>query len=197
MTARAARLGEAILTAAVPIALALIVNGILLALLGRDPFTFYADMFNRGLIEWEGFQESLIRSAPLLLIAAGLIVAFRANLWNLGGDGQFLLGAAFTAGFAPSLLESLGVWPMLLITMAIAMLAGGAWTLIPACAARPLRGQRDHHHADDVFHRHRGRQRAGQGAVPRPTSAASRAPTWSPSTSACRCSSTRASTSAS
>jgi simple sugar transport system permease protein len=130
--ARAARLGEATLTAAVPIVLALVVNGILLAALGRDPFTFYADMFNRGLIQWEGFQESIIRSAPLLLIAAGLIVAFRANLWNLGGDGQFLLGAAFTAGFAPSLLESLGVWPMLLATMAIAALAGGAWTLIPA-----------------------------------------------------------------
>jgi ABC-type uncharacterized transport system permease subunit len=132
VSARAARLGEATLTAAVPIVLALVVNGILLAALGRDPFSFYADMFDRGLIQWEGFQESIIRSAPLLLIAAGLIVAFRANLWNLGGDGQFLLGAAFTAGFAPSLLESLGVWPMLLATMAIAALAGGAWTLIPA-----------------------------------------------------------------
>jgi len=132
MSARLARLGEATLTAAVPIVLALVVNGILLAALGRDPFTFYADMFDRGLIQWEGFQESIIRSAPLLLIAAGLIVAFRANLWNLGADGQFLLGAALTAGLAPSLLESLGVWPMLLITMAVAAVAGGAWTLIPA-----------------------------------------------------------------
>ena len=55
-------------------------------------------MLERGLLEWPGFQESIIRMAPLLLIAAGLIVAFRANLWNLGGDGQFLLGAAFAAG---------------------------------------------------------------------------------------------------
>src|ERR687891_381843 len=123
MRARALRIGEAVLIAAVPIVLALIVNGILLAALGRDPFSFYADMLDRGLIQWEGFQESIIRSAPLLLIAAGLIVAFRANLWNLGGDGQFLLGAAFTAGFAPTFLESLGVWPMLLATMAIAALA--------------------------------------------------------------------------
>ena len=132
MKARAIRAGEAILLAVIPIVLALIVMGILLAVLGRDPFTFYGDMFDRGLIEWEGFQESIIRSAPLLLIAAGLIVAFRANLWNLGGDGQFLLGAALVAGFGPPLLDSLGVWPMLLITMAIAMLAGGSWTLIPA-----------------------------------------------------------------
>jgi general nucleoside transport system permease protein len=130
--ARALRFGEAILVAAVPIALALVVNGILLAALGRDPLTFYADMFDRGLIQWEGFQESIIRSAPLLLIAAGLIVAFRANLWNLGADGQFLLGAALTAGLAPSLLDALGVWPMLLITMAIAALVGAAWTIIPA-----------------------------------------------------------------
>ena len=132
MRTRAARMVEATLIALTPIVLALIVMGILLVALGRDPFTFYADMFQRGLIEWEGLQESIIRSAPLLLIAAGLIVAFRANLWNLGGDGQFLIGAALTAGFAPSLLESLGVWPMLLATMAIAALASGAWTIIPA-----------------------------------------------------------------
>jgi general nucleoside transport system permease protein len=130
--ARAIGLVQAILIAAVPILLALVANGILLALLGRDPFTFYGDMFERGLINWDGFQESIIRSAPLLLIAAGLIVAFRANLWNLGGDGQFLLGAALTAGLAPSLLESLGVWPMLVITMAVAVLIGAAWTIIPA-----------------------------------------------------------------
>jgi ABC-type uncharacterized transport system permease subunit len=130
--ARAIGLGQAIVIAAVPILLALLVNGILLAALGRDPFTFYGDMFERGLINWDGFQESIIRSAPLLLIAAGLIVAFRANLWNLGADGQFLLGAALTAGLAPSLLDALGVWPMLVITMAVAVLVGAAWTIIPA-----------------------------------------------------------------
>jgi ABC-type uncharacterized transport system permease subunit len=132
MRTRALRVGEAVLIAAVPIILALIVNGILLAALGRDPFSFYGDMLDRGLIQWQGFQESIIRSAPLLLIAAGLIVAFRANLWNLGADGQFLLGAALTAGFAPSLFDSLGTWPMLVITMVIAAAIGAAWTIIPA-----------------------------------------------------------------
>jgi general nucleoside transport system permease protein len=130
--ARARKIGDAVLLAAVPILLALVVNGIVLAALGRDPFSFYADMLERGLFEWQGFQESIIRSAPLLLIAAGLIVAFRANLWNLGADGQFLLGAALTAGFAPTLLEALGVWPMLIVTMVIASIIGGAWTIVPA-----------------------------------------------------------------
>jgi ABC-type uncharacterized transport system permease subunit len=129
---RARHLADAALVATVPIVLALVANGILLAALGRDPFTFYYDMFDRGLIQWQGLQESIIRSAPLLLIAAGLIVAFRANLWNLGADGQFLLGAAFTAGLAPSLLAALGVGPMLVATMAVAALVGAAWTIIPA-----------------------------------------------------------------
>jgi simple sugar transport system permease protein len=132
VSSRLARFGEAATIAVVPIVLALVVNGLILAALGRDPFTFYYDMFDRGLVQWEGFQESIIRSAPLLLIAAGLIVAFRANLWNLGADGQFLLGAALTAGFAPSLLDSLGIWPMLVLTMLIAVLAGAVWTIVPA-----------------------------------------------------------------
>lgn len=132
MTERLKNFASAAAIALVPIVLAFIVNAILLAALGRDPFTFYSDMFERGLIEWQGFQESIIRSAPLLLIAAGLIVAFKANLWNLGADGQFLLGAALCAGFAPTLFESLGVWPMLILTMAAAMLIGAVWTLIPA-----------------------------------------------------------------
>ena len=130
--ARARGVGEAVLVAAVPILLALIANGILIAAIGRDPFSFYADMADRGLIQWQGLQESLIHSSPLLLIAAGLIVAFRANLWNLGADGQFLLAAAFTAGFAPTLLDAFGIWPMLIATMVIAAIVGGAWTIIPA-----------------------------------------------------------------
>ena len=189
MIARAAKIAEATLMALIPIVLALVVMGILLVALGRDPFTFYADMFQRGLLEWQGFQESIIRSAPLLLIAAGLIVAFRANLWNLGADGQFLLGAALTAGFAPSLLESLGVWPMLVATMAIA--AAGRWRVDdhPRGSAGPLRGQRDHHHADDIVHRHRGRERSREGAVQNRSRSESPAPMSFPSTSASRCSS--------
>ena len=46
--------------------------------------------------------------APLLLIALTLIIVFRAGIWNLGYDGQYLLGAALVAGFGPSLLQR---WP--------------------------------------------------------------------------------------
>ena len=120
------------MVAMVPIVLALVLNGIFLAALGRNPFTFYANTFESGVFEWQGLQNGIIRSAPLLLIAAGLVVAFQSHLWNLGANGQFLLGAAFTAGFAPSLLESTGVAPMLVLTLLVAALAGAIWTLVPS-----------------------------------------------------------------
>jgi simple sugar transport system permease protein len=128
----AGRAAEAVAASLVPVLLALVASGGLLAILGRDPLQFYGDMLGRGLLEWSGFQESVIRMSPLLLIAAGLIVAFRANLWNLGADGQFLLGAAFAAGLAPSLVGSLGSTLTLVVAMAVAVLVGAAWTLIPA-----------------------------------------------------------------
>ena len=55
----------------------------------------------RGLLSPLGIQQTLTRMAPLLFIAAGLIVAFRAGMWNLGGDGQFLLGAVTAAASGP------------------------------------------------------------------------------------------------
>jgi general nucleoside transport system permease protein len=130
--ATAARVAEAAVTALVPLALALVASGALLAVVGRDPFQFYADMFERGLFDWPGFQESVVRMAPLLLIGAGLIVAFRANLWNLGADGQFLLGAAFAAGLSPIFVDSLGSTLTLVVTIAIAAAVGALWTVIPA-----------------------------------------------------------------
>jgi general nucleoside transport system permease protein len=132
MRAHASRAVEAVGASLVPAILALVATGLLLVILGRDPVQFYSDMLDRGLLEWPGLQESIIRMSPLLLIAAGLIVAFRANLWNLGADGQFLLGAAFAAGLAPSLVDSLGATLTLIVVMAVAAAVGALWTVIPA-----------------------------------------------------------------
>ncbi len=132
MRAHAGRAAEAVGASLVPAILALVATGLLLVILGRDPFEFYSNMLDRGLLEWPGFQESIIRMSPLLLIAAGLIVAFRANLWNLGADGQFLLGAAFAAGLAPSLVDSLGATLTLVVVMAVGAAVGALWTVIPA-----------------------------------------------------------------
>jgi ABC-type uncharacterized transport system permease subunit len=115
-----------------PVLLALLTGGIILLLMGRDPIEFVRNTLNAGLLTGSGLQNTINRMTPLLLIAAGLMVAFRANVWNLGIDGQFLMGAVMTAGLAPALAEALPlglVFPILIVTAAI---TGALWTVIPA-----------------------------------------------------------------
>lgn len=115
-----------------PILLALVVSGVLLLILGKNPLAFYGDILSQGLFKKSGIQDTAIRMAPLLLMAAGLIVAFRANIWNIGGDGQFLLAAALVAGAGPPLVGALPNVLAFVILCVMAVLVGGAWTVVPA-----------------------------------------------------------------
>jgi len=115
-----------------PIVLALVVGGLILLALGKDPLAYYDYVLQRGLFSWSGFQQTVIRSAPLLLIASGLIVAFRAGIWNLGVDGQFLLAAVASAALAPLLITFLPSWLTIVICCAVSILVAMAWSLVPA-----------------------------------------------------------------
>jgi simple sugar transport system permease protein len=116
----------------VPVLLALIMGGVVLLLLGKDPLAYYGYVVKRGLFSWGGLQETFTRMAPLLLIGAGLIVAFRAGIWNLGGDGQFLLAAVITAALGPTLIEVLPRAPTLVACMIVSSAVAAAWSLVPA-----------------------------------------------------------------
>jgi len=116
----------------IPVLLALIMGGIILLILGKDPLAYYGYVAKRGLLTWGGLQETFTRMAPLLLIASGLIVAFRAGIWNLGGDGQFLLAAVITAAAGPVLVGTLPDFLVLLICMVLSIAAGALWSVIPA-----------------------------------------------------------------
>ena len=115
-----------------PIVLALAIGALLLILLGKDPLAYYGYVLKRGLFSPTGLQASITRMAPLLMIAAGLIVAFRAGLWNLGVDGQFLLAAVFTAALTPALVPHMPGALALLCGFLVAFVAGAIWSLVPA-----------------------------------------------------------------
>lgn len=121
-------LGQAL----VPIVLAMIVTGLILAIMGKNPFTFYDQMFSSGLFNWQGFEQTIIRMAPLLLMGAGLIVAFTAGIWNIGGDGQFLMAVAIVCGIGPSLMSAVPRALGLIILLVVSFVVGGLWTLLPA-----------------------------------------------------------------
>jgi simple sugar transport system permease protein len=123
---------DALIRSVGPIVMALITCGILLAIVGRDPVAFYADILLAGVLRPSGLQDSITRMAPILLVGAGLIVAFRAGLWNLGSDGQYLLAAAIVAGTAPALLSAVPTPLGWLLLGLLGMVVGAAWTIIPA-----------------------------------------------------------------
>lgn len=116
----------------IPVALALLVGGLILLALGKNPLDYYGYVMQRSLLRWGGLQETLTRMAPLLLIAAGLIVAFRAGIWNLGGDGQFLLAAVTSAALAPVLIGLIPRGLTLVVCMLVGIGVGALWSLIPA-----------------------------------------------------------------
>ena len=115
-----------------PIAVALLFAGIILIIAGVNPVSYYAYVLQRGLFSWIGLQQTLTRMAPLLFIAASLIVAFRAGIWNLGTDGQFLLGAVTAAAAAPLLVTVIPVWLAVLLSMVLAAAVAMLWSLLPA-----------------------------------------------------------------
>jgi simple sugar transport system permease protein len=129
---RASRSVTALALALIPVALALLASGLILALLGVDPMAFYRDMVTASLARTSGLYDSITRMAPILLIACGLIVVFRANLWNLGMDGQYLLAAAFVAGIGPWLMTLVPVVVGWLLLSLLASAVGAAWTIVPA-----------------------------------------------------------------
>jgi simple sugar transport system permease protein len=127
---RVAATRDTFIRSLIPVVLALVAGGLLLAILGRDPFTFYSNVWQGG-VQQGSWEDSAMRAAPLLLIGVGLTMIFRANIWNLGYDGQFLVGAALITGLAPN-LESAPNLLSLIVLFLVAMGAGALWTIIPA-----------------------------------------------------------------
>ena len=130
-TAPLAGVADMLIRSILPLLLALIAGGALVGALGHNPISFYHDIYSGG-IELSAWQDSLMRAATLTPIALGLIVVFRANIWNLGYQGQFLLSGAMVAGFGPRLQHHLSPALTLIALFVIAGVTGAAWTLIPA-----------------------------------------------------------------
>lgn len=120
-----------LLTSLAAIVAALLLGGLFLALRGKDPLAAYAMLITRGLGTSYGITETLIHMAPLLIVSAGLVIALRAGVWNIGIDGQLMVGALF-AGVAASAIAGQVANPLMWLVAALAGMAGGLlWALVP------------------------------------------------------------------
>jgi general nucleoside transport system permease protein len=124
--------GKAFWQAAVPVVYGLIAGGVLLLIMGKNPIAFYWTTLESGLFTWGGLMQTIIRLAPLLLMSAGFIVAFQAGLWNIGGDGQFLMAAAVVGGLGLAMVNAMPFWLALILLCIIGFVVGGAWTVVPS-----------------------------------------------------------------
>jgi simple sugar transport system permease protein len=128
---RVERMLDILIRSIVPVLLALGAGALLLMALGVNPVTFYKNIWDGGVANG-AWQDSAIAMAPFLLIAAGLTLIFRANIWNLGYNGQFLLAAAFVSGFAPGLVTAVPLWIAFVLLFLLAGSVGASWTIVPA-----------------------------------------------------------------
>ena len=104
---------------------------IVFSALGKNPVEGFRIFFLNPVRDINAITELLLKATPLMLIAVGLAVGFRANVWNIGAEGQFLMGAVAATGVALGFqsTESALVLPAMIVAGAI---GGGLWAAIPA-----------------------------------------------------------------
>jgi len=124
-----------VLTPLLAVALTMLVGGLLFAWLGKEPLAalrliFWDPLFTEPYASYSRSQL-LVKSGPLILIAIGLSLGFRANIWNIGAEGQYIIGALAAAAVALHFFPTESRWVFVLMVLAGA--AGGwGWAMIPA-----------------------------------------------------------------
>lgn len=113
--------------------LTMLFGGMLFALLGKDPVETIRTIFLDPLFSefaWYYRPQLLVKGAPLVLIAVGLSFGFRAGIWNIGAEGQYIVGAICGAGVGLALypMDLRLIFPLMVIAGAI---GGTLWAMIP------------------------------------------------------------------
>ena len=115
---------------------ALALGGVILMAIGVDPLEYYKRMFTMGTIgnkiAYKTYMNYLKDFVPLVLTSLGLSLAFKMKFWNIGGEGQFIMGAISASTVALLLGNSLPSWAVLLLMCLAAMLAAGLYGLLVA-----------------------------------------------------------------
>lgn len=122
---------QTILIRTISILLSILCAGIVIAILGYNPITVFSSMVRGALGTPIRLQQTALKAVPLVITSLGILVAFKMKFWNIGGEGQIIMGA-FAAAYVALHFTNLPK-PIMLLTMGIAaMLAGGITAFIPA-----------------------------------------------------------------
>ena len=125
------------------LAITVVLGVILFVALGKDPMRGLQVFFWEPIKSVYALSELMVKATPLLLIALGLAVSFRSNVWNIGAEGQFVMGAVFAAGMALTADANTGAgfWVLILL---VGVAGGMVWAGITAFL-------RDRFHANEIL----------------------------------------------
>jgi len=111
--------------------LTLAVGAVIFAAIGVNPARGLYVLFVEPLTQGWSLQELVVKATPLVLIACGLLVCYLANTWNIGAEGQFVMGGV-VGSVLPVLLPDFANPLTLPLMLAMGILGGMAWAAIPA-----------------------------------------------------------------
>ncbi len=111
--------------------LTMVVGGLIFTLLGYDGVGAVREIFLAPLLNSYKWQDLAVKAAPLIIIAVGLSIAYRANVWNIGAEGQYIVGAIAGTGVGILTNDMTGWWIMPLMMLAGAA-GGAAYAAVPA-----------------------------------------------------------------
>ena len=117
------------------LAITVVLGVLLFTVMGKDPVRGLQIFFWEPIKSAYALGELGIKATPLLLIALGLAVCFRSNIWNIGAEGQYIIGAIFAGGVALTAGKDTGGWIVVAVLLA-GVLGGMLWAGITAASTR-------------------------------------------------------------
>jgi ABC-type uncharacterized transport system permease subunit len=115
----------------IAILLALLILGLFLLIIKYNPIEIYAAIITGSLGTIYSIKQTLIVAIPLIIASLGISIAFKMKFWNIGGEGQILMGA-FAASYFALKYPDMPMIPLLFIMFCAGILGGGLWALIAA-----------------------------------------------------------------
>jgi simple sugar transport system permease protein len=110
---------------------ALVVGAFILLLLEVNPIEAYSAMFWGAFANKNGLADTLVKATPLMLVGLGIVIAFRANVINIGAEGQLIVGALLTTFLGLQLSGMLPGWLVITICIIGGAMMGAIWAAIP------------------------------------------------------------------
>ncbi|MCU1501070.1 MAG: hypothetical protein JWM12_424 [Ilumatobacteraceae bacterium] len=118
------------------IVVALAIGAVLIARDGENPFAVYADVVRGVFVAKRGLRSTAIGATPLIYMGLGLAIAYRAKLFTIGAEGQFVLGAtAAVAVVTADGVRDLPAFVLVVLAIVVAGIVGAAWSSISAVLA--------------------------------------------------------------